>query len=358
MTVTSSLAASVLICTYNRATLLRETLESLKQTRTSRRWEVVVVDNNSSDSTRETVQELAASFPVPLRYVFERRQGKSHALNTGLDRSAGNVILFTDDDVRLGTGWLDAACDALADGAVAYCGGPVRPIWGAPPPRWIDRTRGHLWGTLAILDYGTESFIFEERGKVPLGANMAVHRRLIDRIGGFNPDLGRKGRSLLGQEQAEFFSRSRDIGTRGRYVPSMEVDHHVPAARLSKNYFRRWWYWKGVSRARIDALHPVTEVGIDLRTIPHIAGVPRYILGAVPRHLVRWMGAVIRGRWAEGARHEMGVWYALGYFCSRVQATSKCTMEPAAGPHAASRRTPVPPTDVTSSPGARDLTNV
>jgi glycosyltransferase involved in cell wall biosynthesis len=311
------LSATVLICTYNRARLLRETLESLRHVRSARPWDVIVVDNNSTDDTREVVEEAAATFPVPLLYVFEPRQGKSHALNTGLDATSAAVILFTDDDVRVEPDWVDAACDALCDDGVQYCGGPVRPIWGAAPPRWLDQRRGDLWGTLAILDYGPEPFLFEERLKVPLGANMAVHRRLIERIGGFNPELGRKGRSLLGQEQAEFFSRARDAGAIGRYVPQMIVQHHVPRERLGKAYFRRWWYWKGVSRARMDAMHPVTELGVDLRTVPHIAGVPRYMFAALPRLLLGWMAAVLRRRWTQAAREEMLFWYTVGYIRAR-----------------------------------------
>ena len=312
------ISATVLICTYNRARLLAETLQSLRNVRTSRTWDVIVVDNNSTDDTRDVVEQAAVAFPVPLLYVFEPRQGKSHALNNGLDCAAGDAILFTDDDVRVSPNWVDAACEALEeDDGVLYCGGPVRPIWGATPPRWLDQERGDIWGTLAILDYGAEPFIFEARQKVPLGANMAVHRRLLQRIGGFNPQLGRKGRSLLGQEQAEFFSRARTAGALGRYVPAMAVQHHVPAERLGKSYFRRWWFWKGVSRARMDALHPVTELGEDLRHVPHITRVPRYMFAALPRLLGAWAHAAAGRRWTEAARHEMLMCYTVGYIRAR-----------------------------------------
>ena len=318
MSATHPLSATILICTYNRARLLGETLQSLRQIRTARTWDVIVVDNNSTDETRDVVEQQAVGFPVPLLYVFEPRQGKSHALNNGLDCAGGEVILFTDDDVRVPPNWVDAACEALAvDDNVLYCGGPVKPIWGATPPRWLDQQRGDIWGTLAILDYGPEPFIFEERQRVPLGANMAVHRRLLERIGGFNPQLGRKGKALLGQEQAEFFSRARDAGVLGRYVPAMSVLHHVPASRLGKSYFRRWWFWKGVSRARMDALHPVTELGEDLRTVPHIARVPRYMFAALPRLSTAWMQAAAGRRWTEAARHEMLLCYTVGYIRAR-----------------------------------------
>ncbi len=308
------LSATVLICSYNRAALLRETLESLRAIHSPRVWDVVVVDNNSTDDTRDVVSSMTAAFPVPLLYVFEAKQGKSFALNTGIERSRGDIVVFTDDDVRVVPQWLDEACTALEDDStVEYTGGPVRPLWDAAPPAWLDQTRSDLWGTLAILDYGPTAFVFEDRWRVPLGANMAVRRSLFERLGGFHPDLGRRGRSLLGQEQAEFFARGRAAGARGVYVPGMEVYHHVPAGRLTKRYFRRWWFWKGVSRARVDFLHRRTELGLDLRDVPYVAGVPRFVWGLLPRSAMQWFLAAVRGDVREAVRHEMQCAYVLGY---------------------------------------------
>ena len=308
------LSACVLICTYQRAALLAETLDSLRLEQSRRAWSVLVVDNNSTDDTRQVVERAAASFPVTLRYVFDSRQGKSHALNTGVERCDADVVLFTDDDVRVSPGWVDAACRSLDDDErLDYTGGPVRPLWGGTPPEWLDRTRGDLWGTLAILDYGNEPFVFEDSRRVPLGANMAVRRRLIEQIGGFHPELGRRGRSLLGQEQAEFFARARAFGARGRYVPEMEVQHHVPAHRLTRSYFRSWWYWKGVSRARVDAMHQRTELGLDLTEVPYVARVPRFMWGLLVRDSAQTLQAALRRDTQEAVRREMRCAYALGY---------------------------------------------
>ena len=125
MSRSAQLSATVLICTYNRAELLAETLLSLRRTRTTRQWEIVVVDNNSTDNTRAVVERFATEMPVPLHYVFERRQGKSYALNTGQEQSWGELIVYTDDDVRVAPGWLDAACNPLdTDPTIDYTGGP------------------------------------------------------------------------------------------------------------------------------------------------------------------------------------------------------------------------------------------
>jgi glucosyl-dolichyl phosphate glucuronosyltransferase len=332
---TAALRATVLICTYNRAPLLAETLDSLRLQRATRPWDVIVVDNNSTDDTRAVVAERTAGYPVPLSYVFEPRQGKSSALNTGLACTSSDIVAFTDDDVRVGPGWLEAACSTLArDSAVEYVGGPVQPLWGGTPPPWFDRVRHDLWGTLALLDYGPDTFIFEERRKVPLGVNMAVRRRLFDRIGGFNAAFGRTGYALLGQEQAEFLTRSRASGAIGRYVPSMQLEHYVPEARLTKGYFRRWWFWKGVSRSRLDALHQLTETGLDLRSVPHVAKVPRFVWGMLPRAAWRWIQARIERDDCAAVLEEMRLYYSAGYIRARLSRTAPpaITSPPQASP--------------------------
>ena len=308
------LDATVLICSYNRANLLGETLESLRATRSALRWDVIVVDNNSTDATREVVTSRIAEFPVRLRYLFEPRQGKSNALNTGLRATDAAIVVFTDDDVRVSEGWLEASCRPLLDDpAIDYTGGPVLPIWQQPRPSWLDGTRADLWGTLAILDYGPDRFVFEDRRRVPLGANMAVRRQLIDRIGGFDPSLGRNGNSLLGQEQAEFFCRSRVVGARGVYVPQASLQHHVPARRLTREYFLRWWYWKGVSKARLELRHPVTEMGIDLSRVATIARIPRFMVGSAVRDLGGILRAALTGDAVETMRRAAMLCYFAGY---------------------------------------------
>jgi glycosyltransferase involved in cell wall biosynthesis len=322
VTVAPSLDATVLIATFNRAALLDRTLDSIRRMRVTapRTWDVIVVDNNSTDETRLVVERQARDFPVPLRYLFEARQGRSSALNAGIDAADGRVLAFTDDDVIVAEGWLDAACDALSgdEPSIAYAGGPVRPMWEAPPPAWLDLTRGDLWGTIAIQDHGDRTFVYEERGRVPLGANMATRRVLFERIGGFRPDLGRSsGRLVLGQEVPELLWRARAAGFRGLYVPALEVQHHIPARRLTRQYFRRWWFGKGVSRAALERMHRVTDGGIDLSTSPHILRVPRAMYGSAVRHALAWLRDRSRGRIAGAFRNEMMLAYFAGYFWAR-----------------------------------------
>lgn len=333
----TALDATVVIPTYNRAALLERTLESLRALRVApgRRWEAIVADNNSTDGTAAVVARMSADFPVPLRYLRETRQGRSSALNAGIAAAEGAVIAMTDDDVQVDPGWLEAACGALLDPpdpSLAYVGGPVAPLWEAPPPAWLDVRRGDLWGTIAIQDHGDRAFDYDKARKVPLGANMAAARTLFDRIGTFRHDLGRSsGRQVMGQEVPELLARARASGLRGMYLPAMRVKHHVPAARLTRRYFRRWWFGKGVSRAALESNRPVTELGIDLRRTPHVLGVPRYMYGCAARDLVAWMGHVLRGHGADAFRHEMMFVYFLGYFSSRAPRAPRRAPAPAAG---------------------------
>ena len=324
-------AVSVVIATYNRADLLGQTLDRLAEIQPALAdWDVIVVDNNSTDGTRSVVERRMAAFPVPLRYEFERQQGRSQALNTGIAASTAAVLVFTDDDVLVGDEWLDAATAPLLDDSdVDYTGGPVRPIWEAPRPAWLPGDRADLWGTIAICDYGAEPFVFEERRRVPLGANMAVRRRLFDRIGTFDGRLGRaNGPHPLGQEVPEFLARSRASGARGLYVPAMVVDHHVPARRLTKAYFRRWWYGKGLSRARLDRLQPVTELGLDLTRVRRFGGLPLFMWRSAAADMVGWLASPDQ---TERFRREAMLCYFAGYIAARRPGA------PATGPAMAPR---------------------
>jgi GT2 family glycosyltransferase len=316
----SSLRYSIVIATYNRAADLRETLGSLASISTPHQWEVVVVDNNSSDATRDVVATCAATFPVPLQYVFERVQGRSAALNTGIAVANGDILVTTDDDVRVDPDWLDRAGDALDRLQCDYIGGRVLPIWGGPRPRWLSDRSGPHWAVIALLDYGPEPF--ELTTRMPLGVNMAFRREVFDRVGGWNPGIGRKAGTLLGQEVREWCIRARKAHVRGYYVPELAVRHVIPAERLHKLYFRRWFYWRGISRALLyqqqglDMESP-QETRIDFSRVMHVAGVPRYLYRVALRHARQSVAAAIRGKAVAAFEHELWLWMFAGILTQR-----------------------------------------
>jgi glycosyltransferase involved in cell wall biosynthesis len=312
---------SVVIATYNRAADLRATLDSLATLRPRAPWEVIVVDNNSTDGTRLVVETAARSFPAPLRYVFECEQGRSPALNAGIRLATGDLIVTTDDDVRVEIDWLDRAADALERLACDYAGGRVLPIWGATPPPWLANRGGRHWAVIALLDYGTEPIEFGAR--VPLGVNMAFRRTAFERAGLFDPGTGRKAGTLLGQEVREWCIRARAAGLRGFYVPELAIRHIVPASRLNKAYFRRWFYWRGVSRAMLyekaglDMEAPEQTI-LDFRSVPHVFGVPRYLYRKALGSAAACVRATFRRDAVSAFEHELWVWFFAGILRQRT----------------------------------------
>jgi glucosyl-dolichyl phosphate glucuronosyltransferase len=315
---------SIVIATYNRAAVLNDTLASLARLRPDAPWEVIVVDNNSPDDTRSVVERAANAFPAPLRYAFEREQGRSAALNCGFRLAAGEIVVTTDDDVRVEPDWLTAIDRGLGTNRCDYIGGRVTPLWeSARIPRWFPPTTGLLWAVVALLDYGPKAVPFGNRP--PLGVNMAIRREALDRVGGFDPRVGRKAGTLLGQEVREWCMRARAAGLVGFYVPDVVVQHLIPRDRLTKRYFRRWFYWRGVSRAMLYAqsgldMEKPEAPALDARTVRHVAGVPRYLFRTAAwtardavrarlsrdystsfeRELWLWMFAgIIRQRWKD-----------------------------------------------------------
>jgi glycosyltransferase involved in cell wall biosynthesis len=311
---------SVVIATYKRAADLRDTLGSLARLQPDGPWEVIVVDNNSPDSTRAVVEEAMPSFPVDLRYVFEPEQGRSPALNAGIRMARGAIIATTDDDVRVPTDWLNHAAEGLNRLGCDYVGGRVLPIWGAPRPQWIPNHGGKQWAVIALLDYGPEPIEFGAR--VPLGVNMAFKRDAFDRAGLFDPNTGRRAGTLLGQEVREWCIRARQAGVRGFYVPEMVLEHIIPADRLCKRYFRRWFYWRGISRALLYEragldMEAPEQTLLNFAKVPHVAGVPRYLYRKAAAHILGWISSAFRRDPVASFDHEVWIWFFAGIVTQR-----------------------------------------
>jgi len=231
---------SVVVCTYNRAASLADTLRALKaqQVPDSIDWEVVVVDNNSRDDTRAVVEAAAKDFPR-LRYLFQPLQGLSHARNLGIEAARGALLLFTDDDVLPEPDWLACVVAGLRRHDADACGGYIAPIFEVPPPRWLTE---RFYGFLAVRTERTDDYPIESASQAPFGANMAVKRAVFDRVGLFDVTRGRSGKVLASGEDGELFERILAAGLRAWFIGDARVHHKVEAFRLSKRYLRRWRY--------------------------------------------------------------------------------------------------------------------
>jgi glycosyltransferase involved in cell wall biosynthesis len=311
---------SVIIATYNRAEELVKTIESLKKLESTKPWEVIIVDNNSRDATRDVVLKAVDSFPVPLHYLLEKEQGRSAALNAGIRAAKGEILAITDDDVRVDPLWLRNAEQALERLQCDYVGGKALPIWSGKIPNWMPNRGGKHWGVIALLDYGPEPIEFGE--KVPLGVNMVFRRECFERAGLWDNSIGRKAGTLLGQEVREWTQRARAAGLRGFYSPDLVVHHVIPEDRLTKRYFRRWFYWHGISRAilyqnnRLDMESP-ERTALDFSKGPHVAGVPRYLFRTCIHKFFSVWGAMARRDAIARFEDELWIWFFAGILRQR-----------------------------------------
>jgi GT2 family glycosyltransferase len=248
---------SICICTHNRSASLRRALQSLaKQDNIDTDVEVLIVDNNCTDGTSQVVDEFREMLPI--RRVAEGQQGLSHARNRAAAEFRGDILLFTDDDIRFGAGWLDAYQNAIRSYPEAdYFGGRILPDWDDSKPRWIgDRPLPLIDGVLVWFDHGVENRLFGTTEPPPFGASFAMRRRLLDKIGLFRVDLGTGGTGLGRGEETEFLMRAQKIGARGVYVGKALSFHAYDPKRLELTALYRYGMASGKSHNAIgNRLH-------------------------------------------------------------------------------------------------------
>lgn len=271
---------AVVLCTYNRCESLAKTLQSTSRLRLpeSVEWEILVVDNNSTDQTRAVVEEYSQRYPGRFSYVFEPCQGKSHALNTAIRKSEGEILAFLDDDVIVEPTWLQNLTGALHDGRWAGAGGRILPEPGVSLPPWVPRDERYGLAPLAMFDLGSGADVLSEP---PFGANMAFRREMFQKHGCFRTDLGPRPGSAIRSEDTEFGGRLLAAGERLRYEPSAVVYHALPNERLRKQYFLGWWAGKG--RAE------VIQLGIPAGARWFCLGVPLFLVRRLCVWTLRWI---------------------------------------------------------------------
>jgi GT2 family glycosyltransferase len=252
---------TVILCTYNRCQRLAGALESASAMVpvSGDECEIIVVDNNSTDRTREVVEEFMRRFPGRFRYVFEAKQGKSHALNTGILQSQGEILAFTDDDVTVDRYWLRNLTLPLRNGEYAGVGGRILLDPSFVAPAWLGLEEPFSQsGVLAEFDLGENSC---ELDRAPYGASMAFKKQVFQSYGAFRTDLGPRPGSQIRGEDTEFGRRLLTSGERLLYEPSAIVFHSVPKERVQKGYFLQWHFDNGRAMAR-EWKHKASVFGI------------------------------------------------------------------------------------------------
>lgn len=258
---------SVIICTRNRAQLLAQALESLEtQTLSEDEFEVVVVDNGSTDSTHAVATEHA------VRYVYEKTTGLSQARNTGWKHAHGEYIAFLDDDAVAGTKWLQKILESfqMTTDTHVCVGGKIVLKLQSNLPTWLDP---YLYFCLGALDCSATPTSLNDTVFMLHGCNFAVKKSTLMKFNGFDTTLGRHGKQLLSGEEILLQQQIKDIGGTLYYHPDAEVIHHTEKGRLTRGWFVTRMYFEGVSTARINRrLHRKNGLRKELRLLSYELG--------------------------------------------------------------------------------------
>lgn len=297
---------SLVITTYNRAELLRSALESVANSKIENQdaVEVIVVDNNSVDHTRQTVEDIGAcGFPFALRYVFEARQGLSYARNRGADEANGIYIAYMDDDQLLEEHYLSRIESVFRYTQAACAGGPVFYYNKEELPNWLAPL---LEGTEQRCYAGETKILGSADGKL-MGGNMAfVRQELID-IGKFNVDLGRTGDTLLAGEEDELQERLRAAGKIIAHCPDLIQYHSLGPARRTKRYWRQHHFDAG------RTLYRRYLAKIDAEEHHVMLGAPRWLWwGLLTKHIPRAVWSLLTSDTAHSFRKQLDVYVCFG----------------------------------------------
>ncbi len=238
---------SAIVCTHNGSKYLKRAIESLiDQSLPKDDYEIIVVDNRSTDSTKEIAQSLKSE-AGNLRYFYEEKLGLSHARNRGTGEARGGIVAFLDDDAYAGREWLELYVDAFEKTTPrpVASGGKIILDWEVPRPAWLAES---MQRCLTYINYSKEPrFLDFQKSEYPFGANMAFSKKGLVELGGFATNLGRVGKRLLSNEEKELFSRIHEKGFKVYYVPEASVHHAVTKQRASKEFFFKRHYWQGIS---------------------------------------------------------------------------------------------------------------
>lgn len=309
MSISDQLDISVVISTYNRASVLPAAIESiLRQNAPEVNYELIVVDNNSTDDTRQVVESFSTRGRRNVRYVFEARQGPSHGRNAGIANARGRIIAFTDDDVRPAADWLSNIKRAFDSNPEVECvGGKILPSWPTNPPAWLT---GDHWGPLAIADYGPDTI--HSAPNTPIcwsTSNIAFRSAVFDRIGGFSG-------TFMRCQDRELMCRFMGEGGRMMYAPDVVVTAEVIAERLTKAYHRKWHMTTGKYHALMrlyEHMGPDGRIQAQPLETVRLFGAPAFLYRESINECARWLREIVRRRESLSFKHENRVRYLLAY---------------------------------------------
>lgn len=238
---------SVILCTYNRDKYIYNVLRSIADNDYPHNlYEIVLVNNNSTDNTQAECQRFQADYPdITFRYLVEPNQGLSYARNCGITNALGDLLVYVDDDATVNPQYLRTYADFFQRNPDAVAaGGPILPVYETQEPSWMSHyTRQLITGRLYL---GSRQRQFP-RGAFPGGGNACYRKTVFHAVGPFNVQLGRKGNSLIGAEEKDLFDKMTTRGMHFYYLPDAILYHIIPPHKLTPDYFQRLTYGIGVS---------------------------------------------------------------------------------------------------------------
>lgn len=284
---------SIAVCTWNRANLLARTLKGMTRLTVPVGcwWELIVVDNACTDDTSSVVGSFQGR--LPLKYVREEKAGLSNARNRAVAAAEGDYLLWTDDDVTVSPGWLDAYFRALCGHTDAVVlGGPVIPDFEGKEPWWLAGGVSEVSNAFALVDHGEEVIRLDAaQHRLPVGANYCIRTDVQRRIP-YDPNLGRKGTSLIGGEEIAVVLQALSEHGPGWWIPSARVNHFVPRSRQSLQFLFAYFAGHGRTMARIEGnkrgLTPWTLKGIVVHGSLFLIAVLFRRATSTLRHLKKW----------------------------------------------------------------------
>jgi len=229
---------SVAICTYNRARFITKALDSLSnQNFDKNNFEVVVVDNNSTDNTQELLKTYQKDHPsLNFRFVTETNQGVAYTRTRGAMEAKGEIVAYLDDDCMAESNWLNEIAKFYDSHHEAMStGGRIIPLYLTPIPKWVGK---YFWGLVGNYDQGKN--VFQMQGvRYPSGANMHFRKTAFEKYGYFDGDLGRSGKSLMAGEEKAMYLKLINANEKVYYLPHVIVHHHVEENKFDKEYVKR-----------------------------------------------------------------------------------------------------------------------
>jgi len=261
----------LIIPTFNRSKSLKKTLTGIQELSldSQHSYEVVIVDNNSTDNTKEMVQQFSGKSWIGIKYLLEEKKGKINAIHKAVDHAKGDVLVFTDDDVTFDQNWLKIIAENFRDKLIHCVTGKIIPVYEEEKPCWYSEK---LSTVLGLVDYSGE----KRKTDQITGANFAILKSVFEQVGGFTVYDG------LINEDTFLTKKLLKGGFNIIYDPRMVVYHHFQKEKFTKEYFRRWYWLSGRS---IAVIHKEKDLSLKR----NIAGVPFWRIKEASQHFQKML---------------------------------------------------------------------